>query len=356
MRVRPLGNRFEPSLPERLKRPAVKPPRAARQSSNPWLATSVCENRHYNAAVMQHSKAKSGRCAIIGRPNVGKSTLLNALIGQKLAIATHRPQTTRSSLLGVYASDTPPTQIAFVDTPGLHRPENALGRALLENAKAELAGADVVVLLVEVGGRTDPVDLVQGEHEDVLAKLKGQRTPVILGLNKIDRLNRRSDLLPLLQSLQTREEFAAMVPICARTGSNLDGLIAEIRHHLPEGLSYDPEVLTDKPERFFASELIREAVMVQTRQEVPYSVAVSIDRFVDEPAITRIAATIVVAREGHKGIVIGKGGERLKEIGTLARKGMEELLQRKVFVELWVKVVPNWTDDPKRVRELVREE
>jgi len=305
---------------------------------------------------MQQSEGRSGRCAIIGRPNVGKSTLLNRLIGQKLAIATHRPQTTRACLLGVYASDDPPTQIAFVDTPGLHRPQNALGRALVENAKAGFTDADVVLLLVEVDPKSRAEALIRGEDREALTALAKGGRPVILGINKIDQLKQRSDLLPLLEALQARSEFAAMVPISAKSGSNLAGLVTEIRRHLPEGLTYDPDVLTDKPERFFAAELIREAAMVQTRQEVPYSVAVLIDRFVDEPGITRIAATIVVAREGHKGIVIGKGGQRLKEIGTAARKGMEDLLQRKVFMELWVKVVPNWTEDPRRVRELVGEQ
>lgn len=301
---------------------------------------------------MTEAVPKSGRCAILGRPNVGKSTLLNTLLGQKLAIATHKPQTTRTCLLGVYVQEDPPTQIAFIDTPGVHRPQNALGRALVESAKGSLAEADVILLITEVGPKTRPEDILLGEDQEVLATVKRCEQPVVLGLNKIDRLGQRSELLPILAAAQARGEFAGIVPLSARRGTNVRELVSELRSHLPEGLAFDPEVLTDKPERFFAAELIREATMEQTRKEVPYSVAVVIDRFADEPGLTRVAATIVVSREGHKGIVIGKGGERLKAIGTAARLGMEEMLQRKVFLEVWVKVVPDWTEDPRQVREL----
>lgn len=305
---------------------------------------------------MPEAVPKSGQCAIIGRPNVGKSTLLNALLGQKLAIATHKPQTTRTNLLGVCVREEPPTQIAFVDTPGVHRPHNALGRAIVENAKASLPGTDVVLLLTEVGAKTRPEDLLLGDDSEVMATARKCEQPVVLGINKIDRLHRRSELLPILAIAEQRGTFAGIVPLCAQRGTNVGQLIDELRKHLPEGLAYDPDQLTDKPERFFAAELIREATMVQTQKEVPYSVAVLIDRYEDEPALTRIAATIVVSREGHKGIVIGKGGQRLKSIGTDARTGIEALIERKVFLELWVKVMPDWTNDPRRVRELTGQE
>lgn len=300
---------------------------------------------------------RSGRCAIVGKPNVGKSTLLNRVLGQKLAIATPKPQTTRTCILGVYASDEPPLQIAFVDTPGLHRPHNALGRALVEDAKGGMMDADVVLLLVAADKRTSSVDdLLGSEERTLLESLKDGGRPVVLAINKIDRLPGRETLLPLLAQLQERFDFTAIVPISAQRGDNVEHLVREVGAHLPEGLRYDPGLLTDRPERFFAAELVREAVIRRTRQEVPYAVAVTIDEYVEEPKLTRITATIVVEKEGHKGIVIGKGGARLKEIGTAARQEIEALIERKVFLKLWVKVAAGWTDDPRRVSELTGSE
>jgi GTP-binding protein Era len=295
---------------------------------------------------------RSGRCAIVGRPNVGKSTLLNALLRQKLAIATPKPQTTRTCVLGVYTQPSPPTQVAFLDTPGLHRPDSVLGRALAESLKAGMAEADVVLLLAAAKRGAKPEQVLGPEERELLASIgKGER-PVILAINKVDRLKDKASLLPLLAHCQQAFPFAALVPISALDGVNLDGLLHEIRTLLPRGLRFDPEQLTDRPERFFVGELVREAVIRHTRQEVPYGAAVRIESFKDEHALTRISAVVIVDRDGHKGIVIGKGGERLKEIGTDARKQIEELLERKVFLELWVKVVPGWTDDPQRVKEL----
>lgn len=304
---------------------------------------------------MSPENARSGRVAIVGRPNVGKSTLLNALLGQKLAIATEKPGTTRSNLLGVYLQSDPPTQIAFVDTPGMHRPRNALGRALQEDAKAGLAGADAVAMITHVGKDTHPETFLGGADGEVLSQLADQKAPVVLVINKIDRIKHKGDLLPLIARAAERHPFSAVVPLSARTGDNLSALVSALREHLPEGLSYDPEQFTDKPERFFASELIREAVLRQTREEVPHGVAVLIDRFEEDGNLTRVAATIVVSKDAHKGIVIGKGGEQLKRIGTEARLAMEELYERKLFLELWVKVVAGWTDDPAKVQSLVRE-
>jgi len=300
---------------------------------------------------MPELEPHSGRCAIVGRPNVGKSTLLNRILGQKLAIATPKPQTTRNCILGVYTSDDPPLQIALLDTPGLHRPQNALGRALVEDAKGGVVDADVV-LLVTALSKTPSVDGVLGtEERTLLASLEGSGRPVVLALNKIDQLPSRETLLPLLEELQARHPFAAIVPISALKGSNVRGLVSEIGSHLPVGLRYDPELLTDRPERFFAAELVREAVIRQTRQEVPYAVAVVIEEYQEDPKITRIAATIMVEKEGHKGIVIGKGGLRLKEIGSRAREEIEAMIERKVFLKLWVKVAEGWTNDPRRVQE-----
>jgi GTP-binding protein Era len=295
--------------------------------------------------------ARSGACVLLGRPNVGKSTLMNALLGQKLAVATPKPQTTRTCLLGVYAASEPPTQIAFVDTPGLHRPLNALGRALVEDAKGGLAEADVVVVMTEVGAKPRASSLL-GEDAEVLGAVRGDPRPVILVLNKVDRVHDKRLLLPVLSAASERG-FAAVVPLSARTGDNVPALIEEIRRHLPEGLRYDPELFTDKPERFFAAEMVRGAVMRATEKEVPYGAAVRIDHYGEARELTRIGATIIVEREGHKGIVIGKGGQRLKQIGTEARLELEAFLERKVFLELWVKVIPGWTRDPAKVRELI---
>lgn len=303
---------------------------------------------------MPETPGRSGRCAIVGRPNVGKSTLLNALLGQKLAITTPKPQTTRAAVLGVYLrKQPPPLQIAFVDTPGLHRPENALGRAMVEATHGSMTEADVVLLVTQ----TEPnarLEGVLGTPERELLGVLGRDQPLVLAVNKVDRVKQKPLLLPLLEQCAKVHPFAAIVPISARRGMNLDALVSEIGEHLPPGLRYDPEQLTDRPERFFAAELVREAVLAHTREEVPYSVAVVIERFSDEGKLCRIAATIVVAKESQKGIVIGAGGQRLKQIGTDARLEMEKLLDRKVFLETWVKVVPGWTESPEQVRELLQ--
>lgn len=291
----------------------------------------------------------------MGRPNVGKSTLLNALLGQKLAITAEKPQTTRTSLLGVYTQADPPLQIAFEDTPGLHSPRNALGRALIEEAKGSVAAADVVLLITQVGTQAK-VDEILARDERELLRALGPERPVVLAINKIDKVKQKALLLPLLEACAKVHPFAALVPISAQRRVGLEGLIREVGERLPPGLRYDAETLTDKPERYFAAELVREAVIHHTRQEVPYAVAVVIDRFVDEGKLSRIAATIVVEKEAQKAIVIGAGGQKLKQIGTQARLEMERLFERKVFIELWVKVVEGWTENSQRVRELTTEQ
>lgn len=303
---------------------------------------------------MHDDLPKSGRCAIVGRPNVGKSTLLNTLLGQKLAISSSRPQTTRNCILGVHVTESPATQIAFIDTPGLHRPHNALGRAIQENAKTALQGADVIVMMVEVEASTRAEDFLRsGPDAEVLQQLQQVGTPLVLAMNKVDRLKEKALLFPFLEAAQALECFAALVPISARRGTNVQGLLVEIRKHLNEGLLYPPDMLTDRPERFFVAELVREAIIAQTQKEVPYSVAVVVDTFEDEGNLSRIQATIVVPKDSHKGILIGKGGARLKAIGTAARMEAEALLERKVYLKLWVKVMDDWTNQPARVRELV---
>ncbi|MCB9611836.1 MAG: GTPase Era [Sandaracinus sp.] len=301
---------------------------------------------------------RAGRVAIVGRPNVGKSTLMNKLLGQRLAIATPKPGTTRTAILGVYASENPPTQIAFVDTPGMLTPRSALHEVLVEQARLGIAEADVVVFLTEspADARGEkPYVEVRDADRPALAMLEGSKAPVLLAVNKVDRLKNKQLMLPFLEAYQALHPFTAVVPVSARTGVNLDALVKEIRQHLPEGLLYeDPDFLTDRPTRFFVAEMIREAVLRHVQKEVPYGAAVVIDRM-EEDKLTRIHATIVVEKDGHKGIVIGKGGERLKTIGIEARQAIESFLECRVHLELWVKVVDGWTHDANKARRLATE-
>jgi GTPase len=310
------------------------------------------------APELSENSARAGRCAIVGRPNVGKSTLLNALLGQKLAIATAKPQTTRQRILGVYSEADPPTQIAFVDTPGLHRPKNALGRALVEEAQGALEGADVVLWLIESpSDRTMAAPgLLPADREvwDLLRGVKDRK--LVIGLNKVDRLKDKAKLFPWLEYLTKELAPEAVVPIAALKERGLKQLVGELRKHMPEGILYtDPDFITDRPERFFVAELIREATIRNTREEVPYAVAIVIDSFEEGDKLTRIQASVVVERQGHKKIVVGAGGSMLKKIGSEARAEIETLLERKVFLGLFVKVVEGWTEDPSRVRELAME-
>jgi GTP-binding protein Era len=308
--------------------------------------------KRYTRPVSSH-ESKSGRCAIVGRPNVGKSTLLNALLGQKLAIATPKPQTTRTCILGVFVQKEPPLQIAFVDTPGLHAPENALGRALAEAAKSGLSEADVVVLVTQVNARGAFEDVLGPRERQLLEAMRDDARKLVLAINKVDRLKNKALLLPLIERCAQTHPFAAIVPISARAGLGLEGLVSEVGALMPNGLRYDAELLTDRPERFFAGELVREAVIHNTREELPYATAVVVEEFSDEGKLCRIEATIVVEKDSQKGIVIGKGGQRLKQIGTEARLELERLLGRKVFLKLWVKVLEGWTESPRRVSELL---
>lgn len=291
----------------------------------------------------------------MGRPNVGKSTLLNALLGQKLAITAPRPGTTRSRLLGVYASMEPPTQIAFIDTPGLERPRSVLGRVLVEEAQASFEDADVILLVVDAGHRGPGGDPIATGDSAIVELAKGTGKPLVVVLNKVDMIRDKGALLPKLAAWQERFEPAALVPASAIRGDNVMPIVKELRALLPEGLLYEEDVLTDKPERFFVAELVREAILHHTREEVPHSVAVQIEEMQEDGALTRIGATILVDRPTHKGILIGAGGVRLKGIGTDARLEIEKLLERKVFLRLFVKVEQDWTRDPHKVRRLTRE-
>lgn len=310
----------------------------------------------YARRAMEHGEnqdetPRAGRCAIVGRPNVGKSTLLNAVLGQKLAIATPRPGTTRSCVLGVYAKTDPPTQIAFVDTPGLERPKGALGRVLIDSAMQGLLDCDVIVFVTEVPKAGAPLG-VHDKDRAVLGALEASKAPVVLAINKVDRLKDKARLFGFIEAYGQARELAAVVPISATRGTNLDALLAEVRAALPAGLLYDPDFLTDRPERFFVSELIREAAMLNTRQEVPHGIACELDSYREDGALVRIEGTLVVEKPSHKAIVIGGGGETIKKISTEAREQIEALLERKVYLRLWVKVVPGWTRDPVKARQL----
>ncbi len=314
------------------------------------------EERRDPEPIAAPADARAGRCAIVGRPNVGKSTLLNRLLGQKLVIATPRPGTTRSAILGVYASEQPPTQIAFVDTPGLARPRTALHQVLVDQARLALEDADVVLFLVEApsdrGAKSPRLEASEADRP-VVEALAEVTAPVLLVVNKVDRLQDKRLLLPFLESAHGLRDFAGSLPISATRGTNVDALVREIRGHLPEGLLYeDTDFLTDRPERFFVAELVREAVIRHTRAEVPYGAAVVVESFTSEKGRSRIQAAVIVEKESHKGIVIGKGGQRIKTIGTEARQQIQALLERPVHLELFVKVEAGWTADPRRAKRL----
>ncbi len=283
-----------------------------------------------------------GTIAIVGRPNVGKSTLLNALVGQKLSITSDKPQTTRHRLLGLRTEGL--VQYAFVDTPGFQvRHTRAINRAMNRTVSAALAEVDVVLWVVEAG-QVNPEDERVGE-------LIPSGKPVILVANKLDRVQSRVGLLPWLQTLGTRKQLAEIVPLSARKRNDAERLLGIIAPYLPESeWAFDAEQLTDRSERFLAAEILREKLFRLTGDELPYSSAVLIERFEQEGELRRIAAAIVVEREGHKAMVIGASGERLKRISSEARLEMQRLFGAPVFLEVWVKTRSGWADDQRAVR------
>jgi GTP-binding protein Era len=293
---------------------------------------------------------RSGFVSIIGRPNAGKSTLLNALVGEKIAIVTEKPQTTRTRIQGMLnvkpQRGRQAGQIIFVDTPGVHRPDSRLNRKMMQEIHAALESRDLVLLIVDAAERFGPAD----QHVIDLVKKSGG--VAFLLLNKIDKLH-KGKLLPMIEHYSKLHEFREIIPISASKRDGLDTLIDKIIGALPEGPRYFPEdQLTDQPERFIASEIIREKVLLKTGKEIPYATAVLIDRYEELEKLTRIAATIYCEREGQKAILIGKGGQKLKEIGTAARIELEALLGKKVFLELFVKVKPGWRESEAFVEEL----
>jgi GTP-binding protein Era len=287
----------------------------------------------------------SGFVSVLGRTNVGKSTLVNRLVGSKVAIVADKPQTTRTLVQGVLTL--PHAQVVFIDTPGIHRPDTLFNRRMMQTIRGALDERDVLLYVVDV---TEPFS----EADEAAAGLIGNAaTPVLLVLNKIDRLKEKAQLLPLIERYKAFHEYADFLPLSARTGAGVDELRSAILSRLPEGPAYFPEdYITDQPERFLAAELIREKILAETRQEVPHSVAVRVDKWEDTPKVARISATIYVERDGQKGIIIGAKGSMLKKIGTRARQEMESLFERKIFLELFVKVQPRWRDSPEFLDEL----
>jgi GTP-binding protein Era len=288
---------------------------------------------------------RSGYAALIGRPNVGKSTLLNKLLGQKLSITSHKPQTTRHTLLGI--NNVAGGQIVYVDTPGLHSGgKHAMNRYMNRAAGSVIDDVDVVVFLVEGLRWTD-------EDQRVLERLASTHAPVILAVNKVDRIEDKSRLLPHLQELAGRRSFAQVIPMSARSGDNVAVLEEEVLKLLPIAAPLFPEdQLTDRSERFLAAELIREKLFRRLGQELPYSLTVQIEKFREEKGVLHIDAIIWVARDGHKAIVIGKNGEGLKTVGQTARKDMEQMFGHPVFLQTWVKVKEGWMDDERAMRTL----
>ncbi len=294
---------------------------------------------------MNSTPSHSGYVAIVGRPNVGKSTLLNRFIGQKLAITSHKPQTTRHSILGVKSRDD--GQLVYVDTPGIHRRGNqAMNRYLNRTASAVLQDVDVLLFVVQAG-------VFNREDKLVLEKLAKIKAPVVLAINKIDTLPDKSELLPFIDGLKQKHEFAAILPVSAKNGQQVEALENQLLKLLPESESIFPEdQLTDRSERFFAAELIREQITRKYHMELPYATTVEIEQFVEEGRMYRIAAIIWVERDGQKNILIGKKGEALKLVGTEARQAMENFFQRKVFLQLWVKVKDSWSSDEAAMAKL----
>ncbi|HYV61172.1 MAG TPA: GTPase Era [Bryobacteraceae bacterium] len=284
-------------------------------------------------------KHKAGFVSILGRPNAGKSTLLNALLGTKLAIVAPRPQTTRTAIQGVLTL--PGAQMVFVDTPGIHESSTLLNKRMMDQVRAS-SDADVVLFLV------DATAAFKEEDAQAVDLVKKTGAPALAVFNKVDKLRDKPKILALIERYQALHDFAAYIPVSALKGEGLDLLRKEILARLPEGPSlYPKNHLTDQPERFLAAEIIREKALHLTHQEVPHAVAVMVEHWEDTPALLRIAATIYVERPGQKAILIGAGGALLKKIGTLARREIEALVRKKVFLQTFVKVRPNWRQDPE---------
>ena len=294
---------------------------------------------------------RSGFVCILGRPNAGKSTLLNALVGEKLAIVSPKPQTTRNRILGIV--QVPPqksragAQVILIDTPGVRKPDSSLGRKMMAEVREALEGCDLLLLIVDVTQKFGQGDQFSLE----MAKKAG--IPVLLLLNKIDLLPEKDKLLPMIDQYRQRHEFKEIIPLSARKRQGLARLLEKLVENLPEGQPYFPEdQITDQPVRFMVSEIIREQILLSTSEEIPYASTVAIDQFEEGQKLTRIAATIYCEREGQKRILVGKHGQMLKKIGTAARLQIEKLVGTRVYLELFVKVSPGWRESRAFIEEL----
>jgi GTP-binding protein Era len=293
----------------------------------------------------------SGFVCILGRPNAGKSTLLNALVGERLAIISPKPQTTRNRILGIVhipqQGKRGGAQVILIDTPGVHKPDSSLGRKMMVEVREALEGCDLILLIVDVTKR------LGAEDEFALKMAQQTGTPAFLLLNKVDLLRDKKTLLPIIEDYRKRHDFKEVIPLSALKKEGLDLLLEELMEALPAGPRYfSEEQITDQPVRFMAAEIIREQVLLATKEEVPYATTVVVDQFEEGPRLTRVAATIYCDREGQKAILVGKGGQMLKRIGTAARHNIERMLGTKVFLELFVKVQPGWRDSRSFVDEL----
>jgi len=287
---------------------------------------------------------RSGFLAIVGRPNVGKSTLLNHLVGEKISIVSRKAQTTRHRITGILTRAD--AQFVFVDTPGFQKHfSNALNRAMNQSVRQALADVDVILFVIEAG-RFD-------ERDEAVLHLLPEETPVVLVVNKTDRIKEKTRLLPFLEKVAKKHDFAAIVPVSATKNRQTDELLQVARAYLPrEGLLFAEDELTDKSERFLAAEYIREKLFRLTGDELPYSTAVEIEKFEEVGALRRIYAAIVVDKDNHKAMIIGKGGEALRRIATEARKDMERLFDAKVYLEIWVRVRSGWADNARFIKSL----
>ncbi|RKP55225.1 GTPase Era [Cohnella endophytica] len=295
---------------------------------------------------MQKKGFKSGFVAIVGRPNVGKSTLMNQVIGQKIAIMSDKPQTTRNKIHGVYTTDD--VQIVFLDTPGIHKPNSKLGNYMVKAAESALNEVEAILFL------TDVTEELGGGDRYIIEQLKKVKdTPVFLVLNKIDKIHPEA-MLPVIDKFRKQMDFAEIVPVSALNGNNVNALLEQVSRYLKEGPMYYPaDQLTDHPEQFVCAELIREKLLQLTREEVPHSIAVEIESMSVAPnGLVNIGAVIFVERDSQKGIIIGKSGALLKEVGKLARLDMERLLGSKIFLELWVKVNKDWRNRDSLLKTL----
>ena len=287
---------------------------------------------------------KSGIITICGRPNVGKSTLTNALVGEKVAIVTNKPQTTRNRICGVRTRGE--SQFVFVDTPGLHKARTRLGDYMVNVVKESVADVDAVMLLVE------PIPNVGGPEEQLIARIKTLRCPAVLVINKVDTLDNKEKLLEVIQTYEQAHQFQAVVPISAKTGEGVDELLDVLEGYLPQGPQLFPEDMTsDQPERQMMAEILREKLLLCLDKEIPHGTAVEITRFAErDDEVVEVEATIYCEKNSHKGIIIGKGGSMLKKVSTLARQDMERFMGTKVYLQTWVKVKENWRDNPAAIQ------